>query len=306
MAVCTFSTCWRSGVIADARKLVDAMGEAGADSLELEFRIKSDAFDDIRKNRQSWGIKISSLHAVCPAPKGRSRGAEAFLISDEDETARKKGVEDIKRTLRNAIEVEAEAVVIHAGRVPMDEPSHLMMHMYDNGEAGSSRWHELLHRVMLERNIKSKKPFTQLLKSLDEINEEAVTLGINVGIENRYYYGEMPNIDEFGVLFNTFDGGRLNYWHDVGHAHVQEVLFGIPQKVMLETFSDRLIGVHLHDVKDGYTDHNEPGSGVVNFEMLKSYLKLETIKVMELNPRVGLEEAKDGVGFLHDAGILGV
>ena len=301
---CTVSTCWRSGIIPDARELIDTLHEAGADSIELEFRIKSGTFEEIRKNRKEWGVKITSLHAVCPSPKGKGRGAEAHLISDENEDARKKGVEDIRTTLRNAVEVEAGAVVIHAGRVPMDEPFYIMMNMYDNGSKDSPRWHEFLHAVMLERMAKSKRSFSQTLKSLEEINEEAVKLGINVGVENRYYFGEMPNIDEFGVIFNTFDGGRLYFWHDVGHAHVQEVLYGTPQRVMLETFGDRLIGMHLHDVQGGYTDHNEPGSGAVDFKMIKQYLKPDTIKVVELNQRVSQEELKRGIDYLADVGIL--
>jgi sugar phosphate isomerase/epimerase len=149
-----------------------------------------------------------------------------------------------------------------------------------------------------------KKVFPQLLKSLDEINVEATRYGIDVGLENRYYFGEMPNLEEFGIIFNMFDGGRLKYWHDVGHAHVQEVLFGVSQKVLLETLSDRLIGIHLHDVKGGYTDHNEPGCGEVDFDMVNSFLRPEVTHVIELNPRVEPENVRIGVEFLRRTGII--
>lgn len=304
MKNCSLSTSWRSGRIDNAKKLIDAVKDVGFDSVELEFRLKQDVFDEIRKNMKSWGLSVSSLHAVCPSPQGRSRGAEVFLLSDEDEEKRKKGVADVLGTIRRAAEVGAKAVVVHSGRVPMKEPVYEMMKFFDEGRIESPQADAALHAMLLERMSNVKPVFPQLLKSLEEINEEGVRHGIDIGLENRYYFGEMPNLEEFGIIFNRFDGGRLKYWHDVGHAHVQEVLFGVSQKVLLETLSDRLIGIHLHDVKDGYTDHNEPGFGDVDFDMVRYFLRPEVIRVVELNSRVEPEDVRKSVEFLTRTGII--
>jgi len=301
---CSISTSWRSGRIDDAKELIDAVKDVGFDSVELEFRLKPETFDDIRKNMKSWGLSVSSLHAVCPSPTGRKRGAELFLLSDEDEERRKKGVADIIDTIRRGADIGAKAIVVHAGRVPMQEPIYERMKLYDEGKIESAEADAALHRMLLDRMSNVKRVFPQLLKSLEEINEEAVRYGIDIGLENRYYFGEMPNLEEFGIIFNRFDGGRLKYWHDVGHAHVQEVLLGVSQKVLLETLSDRLIGIHLHDVKSGYTDHNEPGSGSVDFEMIKSFLRPDTIRVVELNARVEPENVRRSIEFLRQTGII--
>ncbi|MBI5177632.1 MAG: sugar phosphate isomerase/epimerase [Nitrospinae bacterium] len=306
MAICSISTSWRSDRISDARELVDTMAATGINALELEFRIPPETFAEILKNRERWNLTISSLHAVCPAPVGRGRGAERDPLNETDEEKRKRGVKDVLDTLRNASEMGARAVVVHCGYVPMaPDARNAMLKMHDAGKRGSREAEALRQRLLLERAVASKKAFTSVLKSLEEINEEAVKRGVDVGIENRYYLNEFPFFEDFGVIFNLFEGGRLGYWHDAGHAHVMEFLYGIPHEKMLETYGHRLIGVHLHDVlPGGYTDHNEPGCGTVDFAMVKKYLKEDTIRVMELSHRVAPDAAKRGVEFLKTAGIF--
>ena len=75
--------------------------------------------------------------------------------------------------------------------------------------------------------------------------------------ENRYYFQEIPDFDEIGIILNEFDGGRIRCWHDVGHAAVQENLGICTQKDLLEAYSDKIIGMHLHDVENLH-DHLSP------------------------------------------------
>lgn len=305
MSVCSISTCWRAEEITDPRTLVDAMKETGINTLELEFRLGAPAFDVIKNNKEAWGIRISSLHAVCPSAAGRGRGAEEFLISDLDEDHRRKGVRDVIETIRHAAEIEAGAVVLHSGAITEDADwQWTMMRFCDEGKLDRAEAEAAREALLIKRVAAARKPFGQTLKSLDAINEAAVKAGVKVGLENRYYFREFPLFEEFGVIFNRFDGGNLYYWHDVGHAHAIETLFGIPHRKMLETFGHHLIGIHLHDVVGGYTDHNEPGCGGVDWDMVKEFLKPETIRVMEINRRVPLERALAGIAFLRQKGIF--
>lgn len=304
MNICAISTSWRAGQINNAKELVNAMKETGLSSLELEFRITSESFEKIKKNYNAWGVKIVSLHAVCPSPPGRKRGAEHFFISDEDEKNRAHGIDHIKQTLRNASEIGAQAVIIHCGRVPVDEPIDIMKKFYADGNINSKEAKKALQTISCIRREHKEKSFQSLLKSLDEINTEAEKLGIDVGLENRYYFCEFPNMEELKIILNRFNGSKFGYWHDTGHAHVNEVLFGVSHKTLMETFRDRLIGAHFHDVLNGYSDHNEPGCGMVDFDMIKSYLKPNTIRVLEINQRVNLAGAKQGIAFLKGKGIF--
>ena len=304
MPVCSVSTSWLSRAGIDARLMIDAVKQTGIDCVELDFRLSREQFEAIASNRDAWSFSVSSLHAVCPARESRQRGAEKHMISDVDEESRRQGVKDVVETMHNAADLGATAVIVHSGRAPMEEPIYRMMKLYDEGLIDTPQADSILNELRLARLLASRKNFDALLKSLDEINTAAVKIGMDVGLENRYYFAEYPNLEEFGIIFNLFGGGRLRYWHDTGHAHVHETLFGLPQRLMLETFQSELAGIHLHDVVRGYTDHDEPGIGEVDFDMVSSHLNPKTIRVMELNPRVDPESAGRGIAFLRKKGIF--
>lgn len=305
MMRCAVSTSWRSEDARDATALVSAMGETGVGVLEIEFRVGEAMFNDLMALVKSSALSVHSLHAICPASTGRGRGAEEFLISDPDEDRRRRGALDVVKTLRAAAEIGASAIVLHCGNIAeLADASATMMRLRDAGRIASEEAEAARRGLFLNRTAGARKHFPSLLKSLDEINREAVKLGVNVGLENRYYFHEFPLFEEFGVIFNRFDGGRLGYWHDTGHAHTLEILFGIPHRTLLETFGDRLIGIHLHDVVRGYTDHNEPGCGEVDFDMVAKYLRPDTIRVMELHKRITPDAARRGVEFLRSKNIF--
>ncbi len=303
-SLCAVSTSWRADIVTEAEELVSAIKETGISALELEFRISQKTFANIKKNRQKWGIRIVSLHAVCPSLPKRGKSAERFLICDADEDNRAKGIKDVLQTLRNAADVGARAVVVHCGRVPIEDPFFKIINLYGQGKLGTAETQVIMHDMMTQRSVKAEKCLPGLLKSMDELNTEAEKLGVSIGIENRYYYAEFPNMDELEIILSRFDGGKIGYWHDTGHAHVMETLYGVQQKKLLEKFGKHLIGIHLHDVQNGYTDHNEPGSGEIDFDMIRPFLKEDTIRVMELNKRVSVEGAVSGVEFLREKGIF--
>ncbi len=303
MATCAISTSWRANQISSAKTLVETMKATGVPALELEFRISTGVFEKIKKNLSSWGAEVVSLHAVCPASYNGEGKRLDVHISDFEEEKRKLAVSQVKMTMQNTVEVGASAVVLHCGSVPMEEPIYKMMEFYDRGEIHSEQAKKKLQEIDSLRRIKSKSSFQRTLKSLEEISEEADRLNIDVGLENRYYFREIPDMEELETIFHRFRGSRLGYWHDTGHAHVRETLFGVSHKEVLDAFSKELIGIHLHDAI-GYTDHYEPGCGEVDFEMVTNYLKKNTIRVMELNSRVDMEGAKRGVAFLMAKGIF--
>jgi sugar phosphate isomerase/epimerase len=118
-------------------------------------------------------------------------------------------------------------------------------------------------------------------------------------LENRYHYDELPGLNDFDRIFTKLDGAPLGYWHDTGHAHVNERLTIIPPESLLSNYSDRLIGVHLHDAVD-LEDHLAPGCGEINFKNLKTYLKADTLMVLELKPRVMESDVIRGLGFIRE------
>jgi sugar phosphate isomerase/epimerase len=93
----------------------------------------------------------------------------------------------------------------------------------------------------------------------------------------------------------------VGYWHDAGHAEVQDQLYGIGHEALISRFSSRLVGIHLHDAK-GTRDHQAPGKGKIDFEMIKKHLPPDAIRVLELSPKVTENELMEAIDFL--AGIF--
>jgi sugar phosphate isomerase/epimerase len=66
----------------------------------------------------------------------------------------------------------------------------------------------------------------------------------------------------------------------------------------VETLAPRLAGFHIHDVIPPGMDHCPPGSGMIDFKALASFVKPGHIKVLELNPAVPIEDVRKGFEFM--------
>ena len=150
------------------------------------------------------------------------------------------------------------------------------------------------------RHSKKQKNVDAVLGSLDKLNREAERQGVILGIENRSHFHEIPNFEEIGIILREFGGGRIRYWHDVGHAFVQENMGICKQKALLEAYAHSMAGIHVHDVR-GIEDHMAPGQGDVDFEQFKPYIKPETIQILELHPKVNREAIKKGRSIIEGA-----
>ena len=143
-----------------------------------------------------------------------------------------------------------------------------------------------------------------VFSSLETLLPEAERRGIRLGLENRYYFQEIPDFEEIGMILGRFRSKNMGYWHDVGHAQVQEHMGIARQRELLEAYGDDLIGVHLHDAV-GLDDHLAPGQGDVDFDELRPFLKPTHIKILEVHPRVPKKNLMEGIRFIRDLGLDG-
>jgi len=130
----------------------------------------------------------------------------------------------------------------------------------------------------------------------------AVLSSRGVPVANLSLSSLEANEREEAVSF-AVEGGLVGYWHDVGHAEVNQRLGFTPHEEWLSRFGDRMIGIHLHDVL-GIRDHRPPGKGDVNWNMVAEYVPQEALKVCEIAEWNEAEQIRGVVDFLQKQGIL--
>jgi len=298
------STAWATKSTSDVELILQKFKNIAVSVLELEYRITEQMWKKLILKLREQKFQVVSLHNFCPLPnflQPEDGAADALLFSSLDEEERKLAVKYGIRTLQQAHELEVQAVVFHFGRVEMDDEPELFYGYFDRQEVGSENWQKDRDRILEERRKKRQKYLDAVLFSLEQLNREAEKLGVFIGVENRVHVREIPSFDDFAEIFARFDGGRVRFWYDVGHARVLEVLGFLEPFQILKAYHDRLIGVHFHDVR-GYGDHWAPGQGEVDFKQLKSLLsksKSDYIKVIEVHDKVSPEELVSGIQFLQ-------
>lgn len=293
----SLSTSWNSRRHKDGPRIISEITAAGFKSVELDWSLTANTVRDILLLKKSGRIKISSLHNMCPIPDGiepRMASPDYYSLASLDEKERELAIYAAMTTIDYAEEFEAGAVILHLGRVDTKDRTRELDSVFDDKE----KFYKLRDDAVREREENEDGYFKNALKSLDELVPYALRSGVPLAIENRYYYSEIPAIQETEKIFASFGPGSLYYWHDVGHAEVFERLGFARHEDFLDKFSDRLIGVHLHDIIGRITDHNAPGFGSFDFGILKRYISKDTIKVIEAHGPVSAAQLRQSVDYL--------
>jgi len=294
----SLSASWNSAAHNDGYGLIDEIKMAGFDTVELSFALTERVVEDVLSIRNSRGIKVSSLHNICPLPKevaADEASPDYYSLASSDAEERGLAVAVTKNTIDWAAKLQARAVVLHAGRVQIKDGTRDLALLTGD----RSRFDDFKGYMIKERNKKKDGYLANVMKSLEDLVPYAKVRGISLGIENRYYYREIPIFEEFEEIFGHFKYWDLYYWHDVGHAEVFERLGLCRHRDLLERFADRLLGVHLHDIMGVTDDHRPPGRGTFDFSMLKPYLGKETLRVMEVHQPASVEEVRKGAEHLY-------
>jgi sugar phosphate isomerase/epimerase len=245
------STCWWHNKVGRADNIVGEILRLGLEGVELEYRITHTMYREM-KPRLKGTLQVLSVHNVFPIPEGLGPDAgsgDLFLLSSTDSEERSRAVKYTIRTIEHAHDLEAQAVVLHLGRVDMQSPEEEFSRLYSGGVIHEKEALAFTDDQRHTRQAIARKNLDAVLRSLEKLNKEAEKKGVSLGIENRYHFHEIPDFEEIGLILKTFQGGHIRYWHDVGHARVQENLGIIGHNDLLKAYSEQMIGIHLHDVR---------------------------------------------------------
>jgi sugar phosphate isomerase/epimerase len=296
------STSWQSGGSATTGQILGALTNTGIKGVELSYRISENLYQQMKRPLKRSGLKVVSVHNYFPIPASRldSEGSgDLFLFSSPQKEQRQNAIRFTAKTIEHAGDLGAAAVVLHGGAVDMNHEMQVLYQYFHSQQLRSEDAQIFLRNKLKELDSRKPRYLDRLLASLDCLVSVAEKQGVLLGLENRYHYHELPGPDDFRVIFEKFKGAPIGYWHDTGHAHANEILGLIPKNALLQNHTDQLIGVHLHDAV-GLDDHIVPGSGEIDFEALKPFLKADTIKVIELKPGIQVSEVKEGIRFIRE------
>jgi sugar phosphate isomerase/epimerase len=273
------STAWGAKRTKVAADLIEEAKQLGFSSLELHHSLNATTVMEMLEAYHDQKIRVTSLHNFCPSIQW-ARGPDAYSLSSLDRAERSMAVKKTKATIDMAQRFDAEAVVMHLGRVNMRDLTPALIELYTAGLKDTRQFEKLKGKILAKRDKKRFRHLDVLYESLDELVEYSHPKGIKLGLENRYCLEEIPCFDEVKLILDRFQGSNLRYWHDVGHAQCAEELDVVSQEAYLRMYSDQMAGIHLHDVI-GVSDHRVPLTGEFDFTRLKPYLSKDTIKVVE-------------------------
>ena len=295
------STCLPAVRTRDGEEMIAVARRLGFQYVELHHSLSVLTVQQLYKARQEGRIKVSSLHNFVPAPHRTASvrtGPDVYSLASRYTKERQYAVMHTKKTLDFARMFGAEAIVLHCGKIEMKNFTKKLIHMQQKEGTKTKRYVKTLNKWIGKRTRKRQRYLDALLRSLSELNEVAVGIGVKLGVETRCYFNEIPFFDEFRIILDEFKGGSVYYWHDVGHAQIYEELNVLPHERFFEAYGEEMIGIHLHDIF-GTFDHKAPLMGSFDFERITPFLKKEHIKVLEaFSPATDLELIR-GIKYLR-------
>jgi len=294
------STCWWFNRVSRGDEIVSDILELGLKGVELEYRMSNPIFQQM-KPKLNKVLNVLTIHNFFPLPEAippDKASGDLFLLSSTESDERSNAVRYTIRTIEHAHELGARAVIFHLGRVDMSNPAQDFFRLYRNGKIVEKEGLAFVGEQKLIREASKKRNLDAVLLSLERLNREAEKWGIFLGIENRYHFHEIPDLEEIGLILRKFEGGNIRYWHDVGHAMAQENIGLNRQRDLLDSYSEEMIGIHLHDAR-GLDDHLAPGQGEVDYNEIRSFMKPSIIKILEVHPKVTRDELLEGIRFIR-------
>ena len=303
------STCCCSHRFEDGYALLEWIASLGFNYAELSHGISISLVPGIVKAVDDGVIKISSIHNFCPLPIGINAPVpNLFKPSSSSRAEVSLWTRHTLETFNFAQSLGVDKVVMHSGSAWFFFESPLKnIHVWlDQSDlkmedlASDEGFIKLRDRALKRIRKASKKHKDILIQNYKSIFESAKQSNVYLGIENREGFIELPLDDDHEDFIKEFTlESPMRYWHDTGHAEIKAQYGLLNHSKRLEDLKDYLIGFHLHDVNESGKDHQEIGTGIIDFQMIKEFLDAEKQAiVLELSPALSeksILKSKDAI-----------
>jgi len=272
------------------------IAELGFHRVELSHGIPVFLVPGIVRAREEGWIEIGSVHNFCPLPSGlRHPAPNLFEPSTRRAIERTMWLRSSRRTFEFARQVGAGRVVMHSGSVHFVLRSPERILDRPPAETDAAAREKALQRLRRKAGAATER----VRRNYEDLLPDAESFEVELGLENREGVLELPLDDDMASFLSGFpDSAPVGYWHDTGHAQIKQELALLDHRTHLEGLSDRLVGFHLHDVSPEGRDHQQPGTGRVDFGMIREFVRPHHTLVAELSPRLTREEVLHSRDFL--------
>lgn len=303
----SISSCWNSSRHESGYAMLEELAGLGFSAVELSHGIRISLVEGILEAVRDGVVSISSVHNFCPLPAGITYAApNLFQPSARNKTERALWLRHTLGTLRFARDVGAKRVVIHSGSAwfflgEPDQPMEQFMAQHEGDFAGladEKRFQRLRDKAMKKVRRKQKRALSRVLEAYREVLEPLKDFDLQLGIENREGFLELPLDDSMADFLQQLgEPERYGCWFDSGHAWLKKC-YGLTDPVAyLEKIGERLVGWHLHDVSASGRDHQVPGTGLVDFPALRRFLRPQQTVVLELSPKLSSDDIRRSRDF---------
>jgi len=251
-------------------------------------------------------LPVTSLHAPTPyVVTARGSANSALNLAATDEQERREVVAATTRTIDVAGEHGVRWVVVHLGGIARGPRQHerRLRELYAAGAIESDEARRVRDEGIATRAAEAPPHVEAGRRSLAELVSHARDRGVAIGLETRLHYWEIPSAEEAVALLADYAPQDAGYWHDTGHAEVWARLGFLPHRRWFELLRDRLIGCHLHDVRD-LVDHRAPGNGTLDWEMIRGGIPVEAARTCEIDQHEPEESLATAVRLLREREIV--
>lgn len=281
------STCWNSQRHTDGRALALEARELGFEWIEVSHGTQTPLLPGLLAAVAAREIRVTSLHNFCPPPvEVRIDAPDVYEFSSSRHTERQRALALTARTIEMAARLEAPRVVVHLGSVSMKTITHRLESMAQAGHLYSREYCDLKLRFVAQRQKAAAVCLQRAMDALEQLLPVCAAHQVQLGVETRSHYEQIPSEAEMRMLLEHFKGSRwLGAWHDFGHVQRQVNLGLTDHAQYLGAIAPRLIGCHVHDVRWPAKDHRVPlTAGGVDYARLLPLLPADIPLVWELHP----------------------
>jgi sugar phosphate isomerase/epimerase len=271
--------------------------DLGFEQIELGHGIRLSLMEGIQRFYDAGKVRFSTLHNFCPLPIEITRPApDCYQFTSHRDSERERAVKLSFQTIDFAKRLGAGLVVMHLGRVPIDQYTDKLVELAAAGENLSRKYVKMKLEAVKQREKKAPLYLQRAKECLLRVVEYAAKMGIKLGVEGRQCYEEIPIETEIPPLLDEIDAPEIvGYWHDFGHLQIKENVGFVDHAEWLAHISPRMFGGHLHDTKWPGKDHRPPFTGDMDFNKLVPLIPNPTLLVWEMGPHRKAEDIAESL-----------